>query len=137
MQGLLSYRPALEEGYAVRSVKVRIMEIVRVTMLSYFMDANTRATYVRYIRVEKVMIKHEGVLSLSMTLSKEDRKAKSLGITHLEDTSLYISPVKLVLLMIQAANRFVKNDHKPGVFYKNYFYRHTIALFNELRAGHL
>lgn len=42
---------------------------------------------------------------------KTDRKAaKALGITHLDDSILYISSEEDMLFIIQAADAFLKND---------------------------
>lgn len=58
-------------------------------MSSNFLTANSTATYIRNITVGKMINKHKGVLSLPKKLSKDGPVASALGITHLDDASLY------------------------------------------------
>lgn len=61
-----------------------------------------------------MMIKKQGVLLRLGRLYKDAPKAKTLGITHLDDPNLPISSEADTLHMIQAANTFFKNDRRPG-----------------------
>lgn len=66
--------------------------------------------YIQYIRVRKMMIKNQRLFSLLGELSKDAPAAKNFGITHLDDPILYISSKREILLMVQVAETFVKND---------------------------
>lgn len=51
MRSLLSYARATEENYGVRSVDVRIVDIVGDMKYLGLLAANSRTTYIRYVRV--------------------------------------------------------------------------------------
>lgn len=65
------------------------------------------------------MIKHEGMHPLLEKLGKDALVPKNHGITHLDDASLYIFSEKDILLMIQGADPFVKNDRETAPLYAN------------------
>lgn len=94
-------------------------------------------TYIRYVRIGKVVNNHQRLLPLLVKLDKDATAAKTLGITHLDDLSLYISSEVDILLIILAADAFVKNNCNPAPFHKNYFYRHFKAFLDELYVRHL
>lgn len=102
-----------------------------------FPSAKSPATYARYIRVGKKMIRNEGVLPLLVSPAMEAAVAKAQGITDLDDPALYIPTEVDFLLMIQAADRFVKNDHKPALFHAIAFFRHARASLDKLDALHM
>lgn len=114
MRSLLRYERGYKEKYSIRFVDGRIMHIAEDIMLSESLAANCRATYRRYIRVGKIMIKQRGVLSLLVKLGREAPAAKNVGLTHVDYQSLYISSVTEILLIIQATDALFKSDHKPA-----------------------
>lgn len=57
MYSLLSYVRVFEEYYGVRFIDVCIMDIEEDMLYSNFLAGNLRATYIRYISVNKMMIK--------------------------------------------------------------------------------
>lgn len=58
------------------------------------------------------------MLPLRIDLGEDTSAAKDLGVTHLKDPKLYISSEVDVLLMSQAADAFVKSDHKLAPFHQ-------------------
>lgn len=98
-------------------------------MFSNFVAAHCRATYKRHVRDEEKMSKHQGVLQLLEKLGKDASTVKTLDITHLEDLILYISAEKDILVMIQAADISVENDHKPAPFHEISLYAHVMTSF--------
>lgn len=87
---------------------------------SNFLAANSRAKHIRYRKVGKILIKHKDVLLLLGKRKKNAPAAKALSSTHLDDQSLYISSAKNVLLMIRAADAFLKSDHKSAPCHANF-----------------
>lgn len=61
---LFSYTRAVKERYSVHSIDVRIRDIVEDMMPSNGLTVNSGATRIRYILAGKVMMTHQGVLSL-------------------------------------------------------------------------
>lgn len=112
-QSLLSYMGAYKEDYGVQLVDVRIIVIVGVMESSIFLASNFNMTYLHYIRIYKMMIKLEGLFRLPMDLGKNAAAAQTLHITHSHGPNLYISIEDDKLLMIQAAETLVKDNHKP------------------------
>lgn len=68
MQSLISSFQAFWEDYGPRFVGLRIMVILHDMISSIFLAASSVATYVRYIRVGKMMIMHQSLLSFVIDL---------------------------------------------------------------------
>lgn len=61
-------------------------------------------------------------------LRKNASAAEDIGISYLDDDSLYLSSEADILLIVQVADAFLKNDHKPARFHSNLFYTHAKPL---------
>lgn len=120
----------------MRFVDMRPADIVEDMNSSKFLAANSISTYICYMRVGRMMTMHQGVLLLLERLVTDASVTKTLGVTHLDDPSLDISSEQSILLMIPAADKFVKNDHKAALFHTNSFYWHARALLGELHLRH-
>lgn len=118
-------------------VDARVLEIVDDMMLSNFLAANPKATFARYIRVAKSMIKKESVPPLLVSLFMDAPVLTTPGITHINDAGFYISTAEVIFLMTQAADAFVKNDHKLAAFYASALYSQVKALLDEIRIHHM
>lgn len=79
-------------------------------MHSEFVALNSRATYIRHIRNSEAMISHRSVLSF---LRKSDRNALSTKIpvmTHYDYPRFFSFSNKQILLMMKAADAFIKEQ---------------------------
>lgn len=83
------------------------------------------------------MIKHQGLPHSLVKPGKDASMAENLVITDLDNTSLYICSEEDVIIMTQAANVFVKNDHKTALFHANISYIQARFLLPELLVHHL
>lgn len=108
IKSLLSYIRPFKENHGMCIVAMLVIDIVVDIISSGFLAANSRATYVRYIRVGKIMIKPKEVLPLIMNLDGNAPVVKTLGITHIDYTSRYISSEEKVILMYQAIEKFIE-----------------------------
>lgn len=90
----------MAEDHDVRLVDMRKMKIIDDMVSSNFLDARSRTPYVRYIRVGKNITEIIDVLPLLKNLCKDSAAARTLGITHLDDLSIYISSEENIVLMI-------------------------------------
>lgn len=63
--------------------------------------------------------------------------AETFAISLFDDLSVYIPSEEKIFFMIQAADEFRKNNHKPTPFHANVLYRHARTLFDELQVRHL
>lgn len=54
---------------------------------------------------------------VSGKLVKNAPSEKTIGVTHLDDPSLYESPVEEIFLIILDNDAYVKHDRKPALFY--------------------
>lgn len=136
MQLLLGYAWALKDDYGESYVDFCIMDVMDNMLSSKFLAANSTAAYVRYIRAGKMVAKHNGMRNLAMSLFRGVLALRTLGTTHCDEPSLYISSEADFLLIIQAADVFVKNNHKRAFFRPNVFYRHRRALLDGLLVYH-
>lgn len=137
MQSPTSYARALKDKHGVRFVDALIWDVVE-TIISYnFLAANSRSTNVYFIRIGTIMVMNRGVLLLLGKLFTVTPAAKTAGITHNEDPSLYVRSEEDILLVIQVADVFFKNDIKPGTLQQNLIYGHASALLDEVHVRHL
>lgn len=81
-----------------------------------------------------MMIKLQAVLSLLVKLGKNALAAKTPGFIYLP--SLWTSPEEYVFLMFEAADAFVKNNHKPAFSNANSFYKHARPLAKNIHTSH-
>lgn len=89
MQSLLSYMEGLEKGNVVQFVDVPVTDIVEVMMSSSVSAVRSKARCIRCVTVSNIIIKHQGIFLLLRELGKNASVAKTLGITHVDDPSLY------------------------------------------------
>lgn len=82
-------------------------------------------------------MKNLSLLPHSEKLSKDALVTKAHGITHLDNPSLYISCGEDILIMIQAADAFFRNNHKPTPYHVNFIHRHAKAVLDKLHVGGL
>lgn len=83
------------------------------------------------------MSKQQGVLTLLLKLGRDAPAEKTLDITHLGDPAVCSSSEEDILLMIQTADVFVMNNHRPFAYHAKFFNRHAKALLGELHVCHL
>lgn len=88
MKSVLSYARSFNENYGVHFFDVRIIDILEDMMFSSFLAGNFRVTYVSYISVVMMIIRHEGVRLFLVKLDKNASAAKILVITRLDYPSL-------------------------------------------------
>lgn len=136
IQNRLNYTQEFPKDHAKRLVDVCITDIANKMISSNVLAADSIATYVRYIRVGRMMIERKYGLSLLTDLGKETPAANALGTTHPDNSSPYILYEDEVLLMNQAANVFVRNDHKLSTFHEIDFNAHTRETFKGLDVCH-
>lgn len=72
-----------------------------------------------------------------MKLDRDSLAAKSLGITHTDDPSRYISPQVDIHFMIRTAETLINNEHKPFPFHADFLYSLAKALADDIHARHL
>lgn len=105
----------------MRFVDVCMMVIVEYMTASNSLAANSKAIYMCYNRVWKMMVNLEGILSLPKHLGREVpavkplrsdvQAAKPLRITHLDYSTLPISSERDILLLVQATDALVEKNY--------------------------
>lgn len=83
------------------------------------------------------MLRNQGALPLLVNLDRDTPAAKTLGITHHHDLTLYISFEESSLLMNQATEAFVKDYYKPTSFHKSPFHGGARRLLGKPHFRHL
>lgn len=91
MRSLLSYVRAFDKVFVLRFVDVRITDVMKDRLFSNLLADNTRTTVIRYIRVHKIMMKHQDVLTLLGKLRKDAPSSKAAGMTLLDDANILFS----------------------------------------------
>lgn len=134
--GVLNYAREFEEAYNVPFVEARFVDILKNMMSSNFLAASSKATYVRQVRLAELMIGQSTVLPLIQRLRDERSERKTLEIAHLQAQALYTSEPEDFLLLIEAADLFVKNDSKTAQFHYSTFYPQARSLMPQLHSLH-
>lgn len=106
MQSVLNYVRAFDENYAVSFVDASVLDIDDDMTSSNFMAANSKTSFARYISVDKMMMKNEGIMLLFVGFAMDALVVKTLGNTQLEVPHLYISFEEDVFLITQATDSF-------------------------------
>lgn len=117
----MSNKQAVEEDWDVHFVYLLIVDIVDDMVFSNFLAANTTAPYVRYIKVKKMKIENNGMLSLLICVSGDSFVTGILHITYFDDTILNNLSEEDILMKIQDVEAFVKSDWNPLPFHANEF----------------
>lgn len=110
------------------------MDIVDDMMPSTFLTANFTEIYACYLRVCMITSNHNGVLSLLFILDGDAPASKTQGISYIEDPGPFISSENNVLLKIQNSDAFGKNNYTSVSPHANVFYRHSMALLDEIHV---
>lgn len=88
LESLVNYAGALYLEYDVKLVEESIKHLFDSTLSSEYIKIRMQATYMRYMRLAKLWINYNAVLSLLERLSTECRTGKNLGTSHLGYSSL-------------------------------------------------
>lgn len=123
-----SCAPVLEKIYVVSFVDNLFLSIFNDYVSSNFSAANSKAIYSCYIGFDNMMIKKKNFLPLHMTLVMNKPVLKRQCSRILDGSSLYISTEEDIILMIQAADEFMNNEHKLALCRLSAFYYHARAL---------
>lgn len=110
VQSFSSYSEASREDYAVRFAYVPLKYIFEDMMTWNFVAVHTSNTYVQFIVVSRMMIKHKSRLSLLMILARNGAAANTLSVTHLHDTRFHISSKNNILHKVQTTQAFIKTN---------------------------
>lgn len=70
---------------------MHMTDIMEGMMISKYLAANSRETYIRQRRVGKMIKKGQRMLLLLMKLGRDTSAANSPSLTHLKDPNQYIS----------------------------------------------
>lgn len=81
---------------------------------SDFLSSKCWSTYVCFAPVTRLMLKHDSVLPTIKERSVEIGAARSLSVTHVDDTTLYSATEEEVNMTIWAAHCYVKSLTKPS-----------------------
>lgn len=113
------------------------MDIVSYIMYWNLLAADSTATDVQYVRVNKTLAKLKCVLLFHGNLGKDASVENNFGSRHLYDPKVYIYSQNDLLLMIQTAHEFVEINRKIVLFYDHLLNRHATDLRNELLLHNL
>lgn len=91
------------------------------------------ATYIRYVRFAKFLLKNVQLLPLFEILSEEAGTGRELVISHLNSHFLYGCVEEDVMLMVEAADFFIKNPRKAFLFLAASFYKAAKLVLMYLR----
>lgn len=81
---MLSFARAFEKHYFVLILDIRLLDIVNLMMLWYFLANSPMATYIHFIAVDKMTSKFQGASSLLVNDDEFAPGAISMEITSLE-----------------------------------------------------
>lgn len=114
-----------------------ILNVVEEMMSRNFLSIFTRATYVRFTGVMKMIMKNQGIHSLFKRHWREAPAAKTLDSTPLNDCSINIFSNESIYFMFQAADAFIKNDLEHALFRATSCNRPIGAPLDKLHTRHV
>lgn len=68
-----------------------------------------------------MMIKYHGMLFVFGKLGGDAPAAKTLRFMYVDDSSLYVSSKKGILIIVYPADAFFKNNYRLALFHANVF----------------
>lgn len=116
---------------------MRIWDFVEGMLYSNFLSASSKLPQIRYIGVDVRIMGNRDLLMRIEILRKDASAKNAFDITQLEDPNIYMSSKDDILLLIQAADSFVKSGHIPASFQTNSFYRYVRTFLDKLHDRHL
>lgn len=84
-----------------------------------------------------MLTKHQDMLFLLLKLSEDTPPEMALGITYLDDSSLWAASGDDILFIIHSTVAFANNSCKPTRFHAYFSYRYASAVFNKLQSRQL
>lgn len=115
---------------------MRIMDICHDNISSNLLTVIFRASYVRYIRVDKKIIKRKDSLLRHIDMSKKGQSREVYGTTHVIGPSVHDSSAEDTLIRIWVFHVVVKTDHNPVPVHANAFHSYRKAFFDDLHVCH-
>lgn len=123
MKALTNYAGALSLQYKVCHVDAPIKDIIDTTMSPGFLPTPSCATYIRYVRFTKFLLKKKYLLPLLRGLCEEPVPGKDFEILHFDRHVLYGSVEEDLMLLVEAADFFITNPVKVSPFQAAPFYK--------------
>lgn len=130
----MSYPHAFKTEYGVSFFDARINFILDEKILSNFLSSYSRSTYIRYVQVKRLALRHYNLRPLCKYLSEEGATSQTIGVTHVDDAAVYNTMEEVVMLMIPVAKYFVENQNKCSPFHSLFFYILANLFSKELRC---
>lgn len=132
---------AFKKEYNGKFDAARTMGIVKNKMRSDFRTVMSTRSYYRYIRLAKMVLKHDIRHALVESQNVDDARSKCLGITHSDDAGLYKVTAAELQICIRAMISFLKKRNKPSLFTPSHcralrrcFWWNWATLFFDLRT---
>lgn len=105
----LNFSAAFMKEHNKSSLAVQMVDVVENMVMSKSLTRNTPQIYQHYIRMAKFPLQHPETLNIIKKFDREEMKSKTLGISHLDNGTLFTSRIKDTLLLILAASEYVRD----------------------------
>lgn len=119
MEVLVNYAAPLNPEWRVKIVSPCRNEIFNHILSFEYIQPRNHPSYVRYIRVAKLVIDDSSLLLQLEKLSREGRTGESLGMSHIDCSIMYSSKPIGVELMVGLASYFIKNPSQSILFHSS------------------
>lgn len=107
LKGMIRYSHAFETEYEVIFSDTTINCMIEDMFLSGFFASDSPSKYVWYVRVARLVLKQDIFLSLLKHLSFKGAAIRNLGVTNVDDATVYSAAGKDVYLMELAVDCYV------------------------------
>lgn len=123
---IVSYSHVFATKYGKRVFDTRIHCFIYEIISSVFLSSYICSTYVRYVRVTMLVLKHSTFLLLLKEVIDQGATTGYLGVIHVDDDMVYSATREHVNMMILARDCNVKNHAEmyPGSYVSFYKHRH-------------
>lgn len=132
LKSMKSYTHVFEMDYSVRFFDARFSCIVDDMISSQLLLSNSRPTYVRYIHVRRLALRHDTFLIHNKDLRVKGATSKSLGFTYIDDATEYHSRKEDAMLIICAGSCCVLNVFNLAPFHSLSFYKRAHLILKVL-----
>lgn len=133
VKSVMNFRAAYGKEHDMSFIIAWMMDIVEDIHLYDFPAGHNFQTYQRTIRMSKCNYQCAKILNIIKNIKENVRRAMMLGISHLDDRSLF-SSLKDELILTHTRWKYVKNPTKHHLFHAPSFYESKGSLLRSYLA---
>lgn len=117
-------------------IEAQMVDALKDIVLSDFGTGDSTQTYSHYIWVMKLHIRHTNILNSVRKIDGEEMRSGTLGISQLDDKSLFSSRTEKEPLLVCTTSQYVWNLIKHDPLHTLYFHKSGRVILREISGLH-